>query len=103
MPKVKNFSIKYRLFERGEIITWIIGYIKDTLLGYLGDIFDIVNKKITDLENHKTDAHYNNSFIINSLSFIVVSFIFNFISLFCLFKILFKVIISFILILLSLT
>ena len=69
MPKVKNFSTKYRLFERGEIITWIIGYIKDTLLGYLGDIFDIVNKKITDLENHKTDANYNNSFIIKKFIF----------------------------------
>ena len=69
MPKVKNFSIKYRLFERGAIITWIIGYIKDTLLGYLGDIFDIINKKITDLENHKTDLHYNNSFIIKKFIF----------------------------------
>ena len=69
MPKVKNFSIKYRLFERGEIVTWIIGYIKDTFLGYIGDIFNLINKKITDLENHKTDEHYNNSFIIKKFIF----------------------------------
>ena len=69
MPKVKNFSIKYRLFERGQIVTWIIGYIKDTLFGYLGDVFNVINKKITYLENHKTDQHYNNSFIIKKFIF----------------------------------
>ena len=69
IPMIKNFSIKYRLFDRGEIVTWIIGYIKDTLLGYLGDIFNIINKKLTNLENHKTDEHYNNSFIIKKFIF----------------------------------
>ena len=69
IPSIKNFSAKYRVFERGEIITWIIGYIRDTILGYLGDIFNIVNKKITNLENHKTDENYNNSFIIKKFIF----------------------------------
>ncbi len=69
MTKVKNFSAEYKLFERGEIANWLIGYIKDTLLGYLGDIFNIINKKITFLENHKTDDHYNNSFIIKKFIF----------------------------------
>ena len=69
MPKVKNFSIKYRLFERGEIVTWTIWYIKDTIFRYLGDIFSEINKRITYLENHKTDQHYNNSFIIKKFIF----------------------------------
>ena len=77
MPKVKNFSIKHKLFERGEIITWVIGYLKDSLLGYLGDIFNIVNKKITDLENHKTDEHYNNSFIIKKFIFTTANSFFS--------------------------
>ena len=29
----------------------------------------MINKKITDLENHKTDEHYNNSFIIKKFIF----------------------------------
>jgi len=69
IPSIKNFSAKYRVFERGEIITWIIGYIRDTILGYLGDIFNKVNTKITNLENHKTDESYNNSFIIKKFIF----------------------------------
>jgi hypothetical protein len=69
IPSIKNFSAKYRVFERGEIITWIIGYIRDTILGYLGDIFSKINTKITNLENHKTDESYNNSFIIKKFIF----------------------------------
>ena len=69
IPSIKNFSIKYRLFERGKIVTWILGYLKDDLLGYLGNIFNIINKRVTNLENHKTDEHYNNSFIIKRLIF----------------------------------
>ena len=69
MPKVKNFSIKYRLFERGMVVNWLIGYMKDTFLGYLGVIFNVINTKITFLENHKTDEHYNNSFIIKKFIF----------------------------------
>ena len=77
MPLIKNFSIKYRLFERGEIVTWIIGYIKDTILGYLGDIFNEANKKITNLENHKTDENYNNSFIIKKFIFNIANSFFS--------------------------
>ena len=69
MSTIKNYSIKHKLFDRGEIITWVIGYAKDTLLSYLEKIFNAINKKLTNLENHKTDAHYNNSFIIKKFIF----------------------------------
>jgi hypothetical protein len=69
IPSIKNFSTKYRLFERGEIVTWIIGYIKDTLLDHLCDIFGKINKQLTNLENHKTNEHYNNSYIIKKFIF----------------------------------
>ena len=77
IPSIKNFSIKYRLFDRGEIVTWIIGYIKDTLLDYLCDIFGKINKKLTNLENHKTKEQYNNSFIIKKFIFSVANSFFS--------------------------
>ena len=35
----------------------------------MGDIFSKINTKITNLENHKTDESYNNSFIIKKFIF----------------------------------
>lgn len=74
MPKLQNFR-KKRL--ENKVYGGLIVPIKNIILSILGVLFDKVNIFLTDYENHKSKAHYYNSYIYKKFIFESLNFFFD--------------------------
>ena len=77
MPRYKKYSNKKRIFESGSTASQLITPIKNIILTVLGIVFDKVNRLLTDFENHKSNAHYNNSYILKKFIFESINYFFD--------------------------
>ena len=77
MPRYKKYSNKKRIFESGSFASQLITPVKNILLTVLGIVFDKVNRLLTDFENHKSNAHYNNSYILKKFIFESINYFFD--------------------------
>ena len=77
MPRYRKFSNKKRIFESGSFAAQLITPVKNIILTVLGIVFDKVNRMLTDFENHKSNAHYNNSYILKKFIFESINYFFD--------------------------
>ena len=77
MPRYKKYSNKKRIFESGSFASQLITPVKNIILTVLGIVFDKVNRLLTDFENHKSNAHYNNSYILKKFIFESINYFFD--------------------------
>lgn len=77
MPRYKKYSNKKRIFESGSTASQLITPVKNIILTVLGIVFDKVNRLLTDYENHKSNAHYNNSYILKKFIFESINYFFD--------------------------
>ena len=74
MPRYKKFG-KQRL--ENNSLSKLILPVKNIILGIFGGIFDKVNIYLTEKENHKSKAHYYNSYIIKKFIFESLNYFFD--------------------------
>ena len=77
MPRYRKYTKKKRIFEPGSTASKLIVPVKNIILTVLGMIFDKVNRLLTDFENHKSNADYNNSYIIKKVIFESINYFFD--------------------------
>ena len=77
MPRYRKYTKKKRIFEIGSTASQFIIPAKNIILTLLGILFDKVNRILTDFENHKSNAAYNNSFIIKKVIFESINYFFD--------------------------
>ena len=77
MPKYRKYANKKQIFEVGSTPSKFIIPVKNILLTILGIIFDKVNIILTNYENHKSNTHYNNSYIIKKFIFESINYFFD--------------------------
>ena len=77
MPRYRKYSKKKAILEAGSTASKLIAPIKTIILTVLGVIFDKVNVLLTDYENHKSNANYNNSYIIKKFIFESFNYFFD--------------------------
>jgi hypothetical protein len=77
MPQYRKYTKKNGLFEAGSTPSKLIVPVKNIILTVLGMIFDKVNRILTDFENHKSNANYNNSYIIKKVIFESINYFFD--------------------------
>ena len=77
MPRYRKYSEKNNYLETGSKASTLIIPVKNIILTLLGMVFDKVNRILTDFENHKTNSHYNNSYIIKKVIFESVNYFFD--------------------------
>ena len=77
MPKYRKYSEKNNVLEAGSRSSNLIAPVKNLILTLLGMVFDKVNKILTGFENHKSNSHYNNSYIIKKVIFESINYFFD--------------------------
>ena len=77
MPKYRKYSKKKEFLEVGSTAAKFITPVKTIILTVLGIIFDKVNIFLTDYENHKSNAVYNNSYILKKFIFESINYFFD--------------------------
>ena len=77
MPRYRKYSKKKELLEVGSIGAKLIRPVKTIILTFLGIIYDKVNLILTDYENHKSNATYNNSYILKKFIFESINYFFD--------------------------
>ena len=77
MPRYRKYSQKNAILEVGSTASKVINPVKNIILTVLGIIFDKVNVFLTNFENHKSNAAYNNSYIIKKFIFESINYFFD--------------------------
>ena len=77
MPKYRKYSEKNNILETGSRASNLIVPVKNLILTLLGMVFDKVNRILTDFENHKSNSHYNNSYILKKVIFESINYFFD--------------------------
>ena len=77
MPKYRRLTNEKRLFHKGNFASSLIVPLKNIILTIFGIIFDKVNRILTDFENHKSNAHYNSSYVIKKFIFESINYFFD--------------------------
>ena len=77
MPRYRKYANKKQLFEVGNTASKLIIPVKNIILVIFGIFFDKVNIFLTNYENHKSNTHYNNSYIIKKFIFESINYFFD--------------------------